>query len=316
MTDNPLQYWRGFFVFPIMKTTTNQLPGTILALLAANIFSSKVLLVKWVYAQGLTPMEVLSLRMLAALPLFAFLTFTLLRGSKGRKPSWIDLLGMAGLGMIGYYLSSVLDFHGIQYISAGMERLLLYLYPSFLVLIRCLGERKKPGATEIASLILAYSGTVLVYLDEVSVKGSAPIRGSLLVLGAAFCFALYLYLSTHYIEQFGSRLFASYSTSVSCIAIIIHGAVVAERGLYALPLTAIWVCFAIGILCTFLATLAMHHAIEMIGSAKVGIIGTSGLLCPLVLGILLFNEPITINRVAGMVLVLVSVVALTLKRKG
>ncbi|MEX0321430.1 MAG: DMT family transporter [Puniceicoccaceae bacterium] len=299
-----------------MNKINTQLLGIVLAFLSANFFSSKVVLVKWAYADGLSPMEVLSLRMGVALPLFAVLTFLILKKRSGEKPSLRDFMGMAGLGMIGYYLSSVLDFHGIQYITAGLERLLLYLYPSFLVLIRSIATRSFPRSMEVFALLLAYTGAALVYADENGGPSSAPLIGSLLVLGAAFCFAFYLYSSTHYIERFGSRLFACFSTSVSCIAILVHGAIVADKSPFEAPASAIAVCAAMGLFCTFLPTMVMHQAIALIGSAKVGILGTSGILCPLILGILLFNEPISTYRLAGILLVLVSVVTLTIKKPG
>jgi drug/metabolite transporter (DMT)-like permease len=313
---NPLQYWNGFFVFLTMNKINTQILGILLAILSANFFSSKVLLVKWAYADGLSPMEVLSLRMAVALPLFLVLTVYVLRKREGEQPQLSDYLGMAGLGMIGYYLSSVLDFHGIQYITAGMERLLLYLYPSFLVVIRCIGTRTRPGLNELVALFLAYAGAALVYMDENGGTSKEPLIGSILVLGAALCFAIYMYFSARYIERFGSRFFASFSTSVSCVAILVHGALVAERSLLEAPPAAIAICLAMGIVCTFFSTLAMHQAIAMIGSTRVGILGTSGILCPLILGILLFNEPITLNRIVGTILILVSVVSLTLKKPG
>jgi drug/metabolite transporter (DMT)-like permease len=286
------------------------------AIISANLFAAKVLFVKLAYAEGSSPLQILFIRMAAALPFFLGITVYLLWKYPERRPTSSDYLGMAGLGMIGYYLSSLLDFHGIQHISAGMERLLLYLYPSFLVLLRSASTQSLPSQKEVLSLFLAYMGAGLVYYDEQQLDSANLFGGSLLVIGAALSFAIYLFFSAGYIKKYGSRLFASFSTTISCFAILLHGAILPgdiSEGQTSLILV---VGISMGLLCTVLPTFAMHQAISMIGSTKVGMLGTTGLLCPLVLGIVLFGEPLTITRIVGAILVLLSVISLSRSSKN
>lgn len=281
----------------------------VIAILAANFFSSKVLLVKLALQDGASPLQILSIRMATALPFFAITCLLVLRAMKAR-PRWRDFAGMTALGFIGYYLSSLLDFHGMAYISAGMERLILYLYPTFIVIIRGIMERKAPTRLEILSLILAYIGTGFVYHDEHRIAGSHALRGGLMVLGSAFCFANYLYFSGNYIRKFGSRLFASYSSSVSCAAIVVHALIVGAGEGRELSQGIIGIGLALGIFCTVLPTFAMHQAISMIGSSRVGILGTTGIIFPLFLGVALFAEPLTLFRILGTIFVLLAVLCL------
>ena len=137
-----------------MSPKQASITGMAIAIISANLFSSKVLFVKLAYAEGSSPLQILFIRMAAALPFFLGITVYLLWKYPQRRPTSSDYLGMAGLGMIGYYLSSLLDFHGIQHISDGMERLLLYLYPSFLVLLRSASTQSLPSRKEILSLFL------------------------------------------------------------------------------------------------------------------------------------------------------------------
>lgn len=298
-----------------MKSTQSNpnVHGIVLAILAANFFSSKVLLVKLAYAEGASPMLVLGLRMATALPFFAGILLWVLAKRAGPRPKGGDYFGMTLLGLVGYYLASVLDFHGITYLTSSMERLLLYLYPSFLVLIRSSLERSLPSRREVMALLLAYTGLGLVYYDEQQFTSSNVLLGSALVLGSSLCYAGYLYFSGRYVEKFGSRLFASYSTTVSCLAIMLHSLLVQGEGGSDLSLRLLVICLVIGIFCTVVPTMVLHHAVSLIGSAKVGILGTTGIFAPFILGILLFGEPLTATRVAGTSLILASVIWLSRK---
>ncbi len=299
------------FLFCAMKNNNNYFWGMAIAILSANLFSSKVLLVKFAYTEGASPLQVLCLRMAAALPVFALVTAFLIWKYPQKRPGKADLLAIVVLGLVGYYLSSLLDFHGIQYLSAGLERLLLYLYPTFLVLIRSIATKSIPSKREIIALGLAYAGTALVYFEEQLQYDTQVLKGVLLVISAAFSFAVYLYFSHGYIRRFGSPLFASISSLVSCVAILVHATISRSMDVSVLSPVVISSCLALGIFCTVIPTFSMHFAIAKIGSAKVGMLGTTGLLAPFVLGAVYFGEEITLIKVFGAALILVSVLVLS-----
>lgn len=297
-----------------MTAKQQHLIGMAIAILAANLFSSKVLLVKLAFTDGASPLQVLWIRMATALPFFAglFLHLMLTRGNP--RPRVRDYGGMTLLGLVGYYMASLLDFHGMQYVTAGMERLLLYLYPTFIILIRSAVERTVPSRQEWLVLLLAYAGTALVYHDERQLAAPEAFRGVVLVIASALCFATYLYFSSDYIQKFGSRLFASYSTGISCIAIMVHALLVEPMLVREIGTPVLMTGLALGFFCTVLPAFAMHQAIAMIGSTRVGMLGTTGIFAPLVLGVLLFSEPLTVNRLTGTALVLGAVLILGRKR--
>jgi len=253
--------------------------------------------------------------MATALPFFLVLTILLLNRKGRPMPSKRDFAGMAVLGLFGYYLASVLDFHGMVYVTAGMERLLLYLYPSFLVLIRSVVEKTLPKPIEVVALIIAYTGAAFVYHEEHQGASANVLLGSFLILGSALSFAFYLYFSQSYAQKYGSMLFASYSTTVSCVAILIHALLRPGNGGMELTGYVIFLCVVTGLICTVASTYLMHLAISMIGSAKFGIMGTSGIISPLILGIVFFADPLSLNRTIGICLVLSAVLLLGWKKK-
>ena len=294
--------------------SSSLLLGISLAVLASNLFSSKVLLAKMAFAEGASPLQILALRMAVALPFFAGVAVYLLLQNSRLRPSWRDFAGMTGLGLLGYYTSSLLDFHGMVYLTSSMERLILYLYPTFLLFIRLGFEGKRPSRTEWGALTLAYVGAGLFYLDEVQQVSSRAWIGALLVSGSALCYAFYLYGSVGYIRKLGSRFYASFSSAISCVAMVLH--LLLFEGVKGVPSESsiLWIGLCLGLLCTVIPTFLLHYSIAVIGAVKVGMLGATGILGPFALGVVFFSEPLNLTRILGSALVVGAVLILGRER--
>ncbi len=300
--------------------TTNRPPsqallGSILIALGAVCFSAKSILIKLAYASGaqVDAITLMTLRMLIALPFFLGVALWRHRDGTGSR-SHGDWLALAGLGVMGYYLASLLDFMGLAYISAGLERLILFLYPTFVVLLTALLYRRPIARIQGLSLALSYAGIALVYGTQPTAASPHLILGALLVLGSALAFAVYMTLSGHYIPRFGSRRFTAYSMSVACGVTIGHFMLSRPLARLAVPADILTLAVTLALLSTVLPAFLVNAGIRRIGADRAAIIGTVGPVSTLALASLVLDESLTGPQIVGAALV-VGGVLLTSMRK-
>ena len=276
-------------------------------MLGAVAFSGKAIIIKLAYRYGVDAVTLLMLRMLFALPFFLGLVWWSSRKATvalTRK----DWLGVLWLGFTGYYLASFLDFAGLQYISASLERLVLYLNPTIVLLLGRVFFGKTLSVRQAAGMAISYSGVLLVFGHEVGLQGSDVALGAVLVLGSALSYALYLSYSGEMVQRLGSMRLVGLATSVACVLCI--GQYVVLRPLdqvlqVATPVLTLSVLNAT--LCTVVPVLLVMMAIERIGSGLAAQVGMVGPMSTLIMGVLILGEPFTAWIVAGTVLVLVGV---------
>ncbi|MEN9866235.1 MAG: hypothetical protein RL748_1825, partial [Pseudomonadota bacterium] len=192
--------------------------GIALALLGAILFSTKAIVAKLLYRYQLDAVTVIGFRMMFSLPFFAVMA--LWQMQRGPSLSTLDRWRMVGLGLVGYYLSSFLDFLGLQFITAGLERLILFLTPSFVLLISSRILHKNITLRDWSALLMSYAGIVLVFLHDLKLGGSNVALGALLVLGSAMAYAVYLIGSGELVNRIGSLKLVSYAMCVSSAACI------------------------------------------------------------------------------------------------
>lgn len=292
-----------------------------LALLGAIAFSGKAIIVKLAYRYGVDAVTLLMYRMLFGLPLFAALAWWAGRG----KPAlnWRDRGIVFGLGLTGYYLASFLDFAGLAYISASLERLILYLNPTLVLLIGLFVFRHPVRPAQWGALALSYGGVMLVFGHELWHRGAgradgAPLAeiglGAGLVLASAVSYAIYLAGSGQVVRRIGSLRLTGLATSVACLLCI--GQFVLLRPLSAALVApeVIGLSLLNTLLCTFAPVLMVMMAIERIGAAAAAQAGMIGPLSTLMMGIWLLDEPFTLWLAAGTVLVLTGVAWLSRQR--
>jgi drug/metabolite transporter (DMT)-like permease len=281
------------------------LSGLALATLGAIAFSGKAILAKLMYRHGVDAVQVIFWRMAFALPLFLLLAWWSGRG----KPALTtrDKWSVFGLGFCGYYLASLLDFLGLQYVSAGLERLILYLSPTLVLLLSVLFLGKRISARQGVATALGYAGVAVVFGQELSFAGAQVALGAALVFGSAVSYAVYLVYSGQLVQRLGALRLTGAATSVACVLAIAQLLVLRDAGAARVPEPVLWLSLLNSTLCTFAPVLMVMMAVERIGATLAAQAGMVGPLSTVLLGVWLLDEAFTGWVVLGTVLVLAGV---------
>lgn len=289
------------------------LGGLAIAVGGAVLFSTKAVVAKLLYRYQLDAVTVIAFRMLFSLPLFAAIALWKMRTEA--PLSTADRWRILAMGLVGYYLSSFLDFLGLQYISVGLERLILFLTPTFVLLISTLFLQHHISRRQWLALAISYAGIVLVFLHDLH-GGSADVAlGSTLVLGSAMAYAAYLLLSGEMVQRLGSLRLVSYAMCVSSVACI--GQFFVLRPAHLLlqqPLPVYGWSLVNGIFCTVMPVLMTMMAVRRIGAGTASQAGMIGPVSTLFLGALVLGEPVTNWQLAGTGLVLAGIYLLSKKK--
>jgi drug/metabolite transporter (DMT)-like permease len=279
--------------------------GLLLAGIGAVAFSGKAIIIKLAYRYGVDAVTLLMYRMLFSLPLFVFAAWF---ASRGKPPlSMRDKTTIAGLGFSGYYLASLLDFAGLQYISAGLERLILYLNPTLVLLLGLLLFKRRVTGRQLLALAVSYAGVVCVFANEVSVKGSNVPLGAALVFGSAVSYAAYLTYTGEIVRRLGALRLTGYATSVACVICIAQFMLLRPIGAMRVAVPVIWLSLVNATVCTFVPVLLVMMAIERIGPGLTAQTGSIGPLSTILLAALLLGEPFTPWMAAGTAMVIVGI---------
>lgn len=276
--------------------------GLAIAVLGAIGFSAKAIVAKLIYRYNVDAVTLIAFRMLFSLPVFFAIAVWQMK--KSPALSWSDRWRIVGLGLVGYYLSSMLDFLGLQYISAGLERLILFLTPSFVLLISAFFLERRVKPIEWAALGVSYAGIALVFLHDLNQSGDQVLLGSAFVLGAAIAYAIYLSQSGQLVVRLGSLRLVSYVMCISSVACI--GQFFLLRPVTELnqPSAVLWLSLVNASFCTVLPVFLTMIAVKRIGAASTSQAGMIGPVSTLFLGAIFLNEPITSWQLAGTTLVL------------
>ena len=290
----------------------HRLQGILLAGVGAVAFSGKAIIVKLAYRYGVDAVTILMFRMLFAFPLFITLSWW---SGRGKPPlSGSDWLLLAGLGFSGYYLASYLDFAGLQYISANLERLILYLNPTFVLAVSALAFKVKVQPRQWAALVVSYIGVFVVFGHDVSLQGDHVVFGSLLVLGAAVSYALYLLFSGQAVKRLGPLRITGGATSIACVLCIAQFFVLRRPADMVVAPEVVWLSLLNATLCTFLPVVLIMLAIARVGPPVVAQVGIVGPLSTILLSVLLLGEPFTVWVAGGTAIALFGVWLLTRRR--
>jgi len=286
--------------------------GLAIAVCGAVLFSAKAIVAKLMYRYHVDAVAVIGFRMMFSAPIFA--AFALWQMRTEAPLSNADRLRLVVLGLIGYYLSSFLDFLGLQYVSAGLERLILFLTPSFVLLISVLFYKKKIGMFEWLALLISYAGTVLVFLHDVHFGGPDVGFGSALVLASAISYSLYLLFSGELVRRVGSMRLVAYAMCVSSVACIAQFFLLRPVAELIQPAPVYWYSIVNAVFCTVLPVYMTMVAVERIGATSASQAGMVGPVSTLFLGAIVLGEPITGIQLAGTALVLLGIYLLSRRR--
>ena len=287
-----------------MKQTpaSNFSSGLLLAAAGSIAFSGKAIIVKLAYLHGVDAITLVMLRMLFALPFFIAMAWW--AGRHQAPLTRNDGLGVLGLGFLGYYLSSFLDFLGLQYISASFERLILYLNPTLVLVLGWVLYKRKITYRQGMAMAVSYSGVLLVFGHEVSLVGDNIGLGAILVFGSAITYAIYLTYSGELVQRLGSLRLAGLATTVACFFCILQFALLKPVAALNVVPEVIWLSMLNATVCTVLPVLLIMMAIERIGPGLTSQIGMIGPLSTLTMGAFFLNETFNLWILMGTVLVL------------
>jgi len=286
-----------------------------LVVFSAVAFSAKAIIIKLAYRHGTDAVTLLALRMAMAAPFFVAVAWWSSRGGRAVALSRTDWRTIVFLGIVGYYLASLFDFLGLQYITAALERLVLFLYPTFVVLISAFLYGRAIAGRDIAALALSYTGIALVFANDLATRQENVLLGAFWVALSALAYAVYLIGNGRMVRKMGSVLFASLASIVSCAAVVVHFFVVRDSHLlWTQPAPVYGLTFLMAIVSTVLPVLFMSVGIRLIGSSHASMLGTVGPVATIFLGFAFLDEPITAIQLAGAALVMAGVLAISVAK--
>ena len=298
--------------------------GLLFAFGGAVGFAFRPLLVKLSYAaHPVSPETLLFLRMALTLPFFLAVAIWLARRRSTVQTPRPSLTGrdwatVAGLGFVGYYLASFLDMLGLQYVGAGIGRLIGFLYPTIVVVLSLLFLHKRPTRRELAALVTCYAGIALVVSDQISANPQDRLFlfGVLLCLLNAICYAVYLVAGSQLTRRIGSMRFTAYTMIAATIPAVVQFVLLETRQSLELPAQVWWYMLMLVTFATILPVFMVAEALKRIGANHFALIGAIGPVVAVIAGAIGLEEPVTLIQVAGSVLVISGVLLVSLKPKA
>jgi len=298
-SEEKFQIWLGvFFVF-----------------VSSISFSAKSVLAKLAYKEISDSVTVLMLRMVFSLPFFLIVAFS--KKKRDYPLSLKDKFQILTLGVIGYYLASLFDFWGLEYIPAGMERVILFVYPTLVVFILAIIYKRKPEKREVLALVLTYGGILFIFIKEKIIFQPLLFLGSFFVFLSAFFYAIYLIGSEKLISKIGATHFTAYALSISGFCILIHFLLFREiKLLFTISLDTYILCFLMAIISTVIPTFLLTQGIKRIGSGKSAIVGSVGPVSTIVFAYFFLGEVIGISEILGTCLIILGVLIVSNTKKN
>lgn len=286
-SDTPAPLWLGY------------LAGA----LGASFFATKGIVIKLALVENVDAVTTLTWRMLIAVPIFALVGWLGFRDKRRRDPGFRirtgAILRAAGVGAIGYYLASYLDFAGLEYISAQFDRLILLTYPIFVVLFGTLFFKRKVSRGMAAALGLSYFGLALIFAHDLQIDPRDTMIGASLVLGAAIAYAGYQIMAKPLIDEMGSRLFTSIALSAAGFAVVGQFLLTHQPQELLVGSNAMWLMLAIGTVSTVLPAYLIAAAIGIAGPEPTAVMGNVSPLITITLAVTILGEAFSIWHALG-----------------
>jgi drug/metabolite transporter (DMT)-like permease len=280
--------------------------GMAFAAIGSICFSGKAIIVKLAYRYGVDAVTLIMYRMLFALPFFLLMAWW--AGRSKPALSGRDWAGVIGLGICGYYLASMLDFMGLQYISASLERLILYLTPTLVMLLAWALRGQRITVRHVTAAAVGYGGALLVFGRELHLEGGGTIAlGAALVFGSTFSYALYLFYSGEYVRRLGALRLVGLATSVACIFCIVQFALLRPWSAALVAPQVIWLSVLNATLCTAVPVWLVMVGVERLGAALAAQVGMIGPLSTIAMSVLILGEPFTPWLMVGTAVVVVGI---------
>jgi len=294
---------------------TQFITGMVLALSGTLLFSTKSIFIKQAYDLGIDPVSLLFLRMSMSLPFYLIIYFFY---QSTAKPITTKEFGLVSItGCIGYYLASYLDLTGLLYISASFERIILYTFPTIVLLLSAVFFKHKINRFEIFALIVSYAGLLVIYFQDFSTQGSLATKGALLIFACAIAFAIFIVASGQLIAKIGAIRFTSLSMVSASTAIALHYLASSsglETTLFDFNTKVYYLTFILALFCTVLPSYLINMGIQRIGATRSAIIGTVSPIFTIIFATIFLNETITLPHITGFIFVIGGIAILTFRK--
>jgi len=288
--------------------------GIAFALAGTVSFAFRPFLIKLGYSMHpVSATTLLFLRMSLSLPFFLAMAWWMRDGAAISRRDWA---GIVALGFLGYYLASLLDFLGLQYVSAGVGRLIMFLYPTLVIILSAAFLKKNPTARELAALAITYTGIALVLSSQIAAAPESRlfVFGALLIFSSAMCYAVYLVTGSQLVKRVGSMRFTAYTMIVSTLPAVVQFLVLEDAAALALPAALWWVAVVLAVACTALPVLLVAEALKRIGANHFALIGALGPVTTVLADFALLDGALSAVQIVGAALVISGVLLVTIKR--
>ncbi|WP_036384656.1 DMT family transporter [Muricauda sp. MAR_2010_75] len=289
--------------------------GILYGILGVVLFSSKAVMVKLAYQYQVDTLDLLMFRMFLSLPFYILILFIIRKKRPSVEIRTKDYLWLLAFGFVGYYLASYFDFLGLNYIKAGLERIILFVYPTIVVFLGWLFFREKITKVQTTAIIITYMGVVVTFWNELEIAGNEALIGGFLVLLSAITYASYLVGSGWLIPKFGVLRFTCYAMIVSTCCILMHYIFAGDWDLFQYPLPVYGYGFAMAIFATLIPSFLVSASIERLGASNFSILGSLGPVSTILLAYVFLAEKLTYWQLFGMLIVIFGVTYLSLNRK-
>ncbi|ANW96693.1 permease [Wenyingzhuangia fucanilytica] len=290
-----------------MKKISENTVGVLVALLAVFLFSSKAVIVKLIYEFEVPTVHVLLMRMLLALPFYVgMLVFNKKEKKVGLERK--HYLWLLLFGVIGYYIASFFDFYGLKFLSASLERIILFVYPTLVVILGALFLKTKITKQQVWAIVITYFGVILTFASELQINHNDHLfLGAGLIFMSALTYASYLVGSGWLIPKFGTVRFTSIAMIIACSSVIVHYLITDRQSFLNYPSQVYWYQLIMAVFCTVLPSYLVSYAIQKLGASKFAIIGSIGPVFTILLATIVLGESITFIQSIGVVIVILGV---------
>jgi drug/metabolite transporter (DMT)-like permease len=299
-----------------MKSTKAFVYGILIGIFGIVLFSSKAIMVKLAYQYEVDALSILLLRMVFSFPFYVVVAFIFRKKENLSKTTTKDFTWVVFFGVVGYYLASYFDFVGLAYIKASLERIILFLYPTIVILLNKLFFKKKITLTQGIAILLTYLGIVIAFWDEVTISGSDTYLGGIFVILSAITYASYLVGSGWLIPKFGVVKFTTYAMIVSCFCVFIHYGLVSKVSIFGFQKEVYVLGFLIAIFATVIPSYLVSTSIKMINSSNFAVIAGIGPISTIILASVFLNEHLTLLQLLGALIVIIGIIFVSLKKEN
>ena len=297
-----------------MKAKNKFISGVLIGILGIVLFSSKAVMVKLAYQYQVDALSLLLLRMLFSFPFYIVIAIIY---SKKENPEVVvnnDYYWVVFFGVVGYYLSSYFDFVGLVYIKASLERIILFLYPTIIIIFNRIFLKKPINSTQALAIFLTYIGIVITFWGEVVISGNDTYIGGFFILLCAITYASYLVGSGWLIPKFGVVKFTSYVMIVSCFCVFIHFGLFSKVDILSLQWEVYLLGFLIAIFATVIPSFLVSESIMRINSSNFAVIAGFGPISTIILAGIFLNEVLTLLQLFGALVVIFGILLVSLKK--